>query len=422
MVAGVHPDLEARLVRPGRDDREDLDAYRRAGGYGAGPTGASLRAEVAASGLCGRGGAAFPAGVKWQAVAERPGRRSVVANGEEGEPTSHKDRYLLRTRPHLVLDGLLRAAEAVGADDAYVYLSDDAAAESVRAALDELERDGRPARDVEVVAVEPTYVAGEETAAIQAIAGLPALPTAKPPRPFESGVRGGPTLVQNVETLAHVPFIATHGSHEYRRVGTADAPGTFLLTAGGACGAPGVYELPLGVPLEEAFDAVAGGFADEPTGFVMGGYFAGLLGPRGAGLALDHRSLREAGSGLGCGAITVLGADECPVDVALAIGTYFAAQSAQQCGACINGTVAMRDALWRLAGSEPDPADVKRLGDWSVRLRGRGGCALLDGAATLVGSLLAEFPDDVAAHLDGACGRCRAESVQPTMGSVPWSR
>ena len=404
MRAGVHPAIEPRLVRAGLHQREGVSAYIEAGGYRSdGLEGGPLLAAVRASGLRGRGGAAFPAGVKWAAVAEAPAPRFLVANGAEAEPACWKDRYLLRYRPHLVLEGVGRAAGAVGAASAWVYVCDPQSADSVRAALGE-----RPPLDVpvEVIEVPPAYVAGEETAAVRAIGGGPAKPTTKPPRPFQAGVAGRPTVVTNVETLANVPLIATSGPDVFRRVGTAESPGTFLFSASGACRSPGVYELPLGISVRAAF-AVAGGFAEDPVAFLMGGYFSGLLNSRALDLPMEVDRLRAASSGLGCGAVVAIGSGECPVAVAASVMGFFARESSGQCGVCVKGTAAMRDAVASLASGKGGPAAMEGLGRWSTGLRGRGACALLDGAAMLAGSLLREFPDLVARHLVMGCALCR---------------
>ncbi len=182
----------------------------------------------------------------------------VIANGEEGEPASVKDRWLLRNRPHLVLDGLRLASRVAGARRAYVYVSDQAAATTVTAALSEVESDAFGDTTVNVVTVEPGYVAGEETAAVRVINGGPAKPTDKPPRPFEEGVDGVPTLVSNVETLANLPFIHSHGAQSYRSLGTPMSPGTFLATITGA-GRPAVlYEIPHGAAFSEPAGAARG--------------------------------------------------------------------------------------------------------------------------------------------------------------------
>ncbi|NUS16823.1 MAG: NADH dehydrogenase subunit F, partial [Streptomyces sp.] len=397
-AAAAHPAISPRLIVPGSTDTPlDLAADRGLGTYLPGPYGADpavLLGTLEAAGLRGRGGAAFPAQVKWRGVAAGRGRRVVVANGEEGEPASAKDRWLLTHRPHLVLDGLLLAARTVGADRAVVYLSHPETVEAVRAALGELAADGdeRAAR-VEIHTVEPTYVAGEESAVCRSIGGGPALPTAKPPRPHESGVDGRPTLVSNVETLAHAAWIARHGAAAYRAEGTAASPGTTLVTLGGACGRPGVYEVPLGRTVRQLFDEVGGGFADGVHGVLMGGWFGGMLRRDRCEVACCHDALRAAGSGLGCGAVTALGADDTPLRIAAGLSAWYARESAGQCGVCVNGTRAIRDTFARLGDGAGTADDRDRLVRWGQTLPRRGACAFLDGAATLARSAVAEYPE-----------------------------
>jgi NADH:ubiquinone oxidoreductase subunit F (NADH-binding) len=404
LTTGAYPGISPRLVVP-EPDGEGRSDYERRGGYQPGLHGQDLIGAVGAAGLRGRGGAAFPLTRKLAAVASQSGcaesrRPVVIVNGEEGEPASVKDRWLLRTRPHLVIDGALRAAAAVGAATVYIYVADSAAAGSVRAALGEL--DGPPTQDgrhiqVDVWQVEPGYVAGEETAAVNAINGRPAKPSEKPPRPFEEGVRGLPTLVSNVETIANLPGIATGATR------TAD---TFLMTLGGACSRPGVYEVPFGITIAEAVRALGGGQAGRTRGYVMGGYFAGLLNDQGHELPLDYDVLAAAGSGLGCGAVTVLGPDDCPVGVTAQLLAYFARENAGQCGSCFNGTAAMSGVAAALASGFAGDADLQRLHTWCASLPGRGACGTLDGAVNIARSMLREFPDAVDAHLADRCPRC----------------
>ena len=410
---GVLPGATARLMLPGdAAGREDRAAYEARGGYSGGAgghlEGEDLISAVAASGLRGRGGAAFPLGVKLAAVAGQPGYHVLVVNGEEGEPASAKDRWLLRTRPHLVLDGTVRAASAIGAVTAYVYVSDGLAAESVRTALAELDELPVP---VHVRTVPHSYVAGEETAAVRAIDGGLAKPSDKPPRPFEAGVAGLPTLVANVETIANLPRIAAapppgqdvspgHGFGPSR-------PGqeTFLMTLTGSCPRPGLYEVPFGGTLGEAAETL-GGLTGPPRGYLMGGYFAGLLNSRGHGLTLDYDVFRDEGSGLGCGAVIVLGRADCPVGAAAQVMAYFDRNNASQCGSCFNGTAAMSGVTTALARGVAAPAAVSRLESWAAFLPGRGACATLDGAANVARSLLREFPAEMEAHVRDRCGLC----------------
>lgn len=392
MITGVHPHARPRLIltEPGREDRT---AYEARGGYTTGSSGADLIAAVDAAGLRGRGGAAFPLARKLSAVAGQPGEHVLVVNGEEGEPASVKDRWLLRTRPHLVLDGTLRAASAIEAAAAYVYLSDAVAAESVRAALEEV---GELPVPVHVRTVAHSYVAGEETAAVRAINGGPAKPADKPPRPFEEGVAGCPTLVSNVETIANLPRIATRDT---------EGPETFLLTLSGDCPRPGLFEVPFGSRLGEVAETL-GGLTGAPRGYLMGGYFSGLLNARGHDLLLDYDAFAAEGSGLGCGAIVVLGQETCPVTAAARVLAYFDRNNAAQCGSCFNGTAAMSGVVSALAHGAAGEADVRRLRSWSENLPGRGACGTLDGATNVAATLLREFPDDVAAHVDDRCAQC----------------
>lgn len=405
VVIGSAPGLAPRLLN-GDGGHEDLEAYRNAGGYRPLDSADQLLAEIEAGGLLGRGGAAFPFAVKARAVRDNGRARGgavAVANGEEGEPASIKDRWLLRHRPHLVLDGLRLAAAIVGATDAYVYVSDAHSASSVRTALTELGPDGEA---VTVHVVGEGYVAGEETAAVRAINGGPAKPTDKPPRPFDEGVHGLPTLVSNVETLACLPYLQRHGSAEFRSLGTAQSPGSFLVTVTGAGRPPGLYEVAHGAPFVDLLD-LHGISPDSVRAVLMGGYFSGLLDRSVLDATLDHDSIRQLGSGLGNGAVTVI-TDDCPLAVAASVLGYFDRENAGQCGSCFNGTAAMAAAAGALRDGAAGVEDVERLRRWSVVLRGRGACATLDAATNIAASLLAKFPDLVAHHLDGDCPLCRA--------------
>ncbi|MFG2294397.1 NADH-ubiquinone oxidoreductase-F iron-sulfur binding region domain-containing protein [Streptomyces sp. NPDC048603] len=389
---------------------ECAEAYRAAGGYAATTAPDELLHHLAASGLRGRGGAGFPVAVKLRSVRELgerggPGGRGrpaggpvVVANGEEGEPGSVKDRWLLRARPHLVLDGLARAAAVTGAVRGYVYLSDPVAGARIRRALAEHE----PGLPVEVVETPRTYVAGEETAAVRRIDGGPALPTAKPPRPYERGVGGAPTLVSNVETLARVALTAARPDLADRIARTT------LVTLSGGAAAPVLTEVPYGVPLRTL--AAAHGTPDA-AGALMGGLFGGLVGAGDLGLPLDPDALAAAGTALGCGAVRFLAADACPVTAAAEAVDHLAAESARQCGVCVSGTAAVRDAVRALAAGTAGPGTAGNLERWSLALPGRGACGLLDAAAGIAGSLLRAFPGAVRGHLDAPCPACSATAA-----------
>ncbi|MET8651597.1 NADH-ubiquinone oxidoreductase-F iron-sulfur binding region domain-containing protein [Nocardia aurea] len=406
LTVATAPGCRPRLLRaaPGIESAAE---YREQGGYRALASTTDLLAEVERGGLLGRGGAGFPLAIKLRTVREANlrGRDTVVvANGEEGEPSSIKDKWLLRHRPHLILDGLRLAAAVVGARRAFVYVSDPEAAERIEAAI--AEAGAFDDLVVRVVTVSPAYVAGEETAAVQAVNGGPALPKDKPPRPFEQGVDGVPTVVSNVETLSNLPFIQRYGGDAFRAEGTASSPGTFLATLTVAGRAPALYELPHGVALTDLL-SWEGISPDDVRGALMGGYFAGMLDREVLGATLDHAALRALGSGLGCGAISLI-TSECPVAVAAAVMSYFDRENAGQCGSCFNGTAAMAAALNALRDGVAGTEDLARLERWSVVLRGRGACGTLDGATNTAATLLARFPIEVTEHLDNRCPTCRS--------------
>jgi NADH:ubiquinone oxidoreductase subunit F (NADH-binding) len=390
--------------------REDLVAYREKGGYRPLEDADALLGDVERSGLLGRGGAGFPMATKLRSVRDHGihlgSGTVVVANGEEGEPASIKDRWLLRNRPHVVLDGLRLATAVVGADRAYVYVSDAESARSVEAALSELDTAALGGIAVIVTTVEPGYVAGEETAAVHLLNGGVAKPTDKPPRPFQEGVDGLPTLVSNVETLANLPYIQQHGPAEFRAQGTSQSPGTLLVTITGAGRPPGLYEVPHGLAITELI-ALHGVSADGVQGALMGGYFAGLLNRDVLGLTMDHETIRAAGSGLGCGAISVI-TEECPVAVAASVLAYFDRENAAQCGSCFNGTAAMAAVAGALRDGLATDEDLARLRRWSVVLRGRGACGTLDAATNVAASLLHQFEQTVQQHLENDCKACKA--------------
>ncbi|TXS44132.1 Fe-S-binding domain-containing protein [Streptomyces sp. uw30] len=386
--------LVPSLSEAGLPGGEDIDGYLAEGGYAPLVAPDRLLGRIAAAGLRGRGGAGFPAAVKLRTVRDAPGPRVIVANGEEGEPGSVKDRWLLRHRPHVVLDGLRLAAAVTGAGRGFVYLSDAEAERAVRRALAE----SAPELRIDVVRTEHTYVAGEETAVVRRVDGGPALPTAKPPRPFESGVGGAPTLVANVETLARIAVM-------YSRPDEADAvAGTHLVTlSGGGEGDAALVEVPVGAHLKVLADVCGHGRAEA---VLLGGLFGGLYGEGWTDLPLDHDSLNAAGAALGCGALHFLHPDDCPVAVAVEAAAYLGAQSARQCGVCLSGTGAMTKALSAVASGEASHDTVAKLHRWSQQLPGRGACALLDAAARVVATLLAHFPDAVDAHCRSVCPAC----------------
>lgn len=368
---------------------------------------AGLSDTLIASGLLGRGGAGFPVGRKWASVAERSGGSAVVlVNGAEGEPLSAKDRTLMATRPHLILDGAELAADVVGADRIVLYVGREHGAAGRALEYAVRERPLPKGLAIDLVAAPTTYLAGEESAAVHFVDTGDGRPTTTPPRPYERGIGGRPTLVQNVESLAHAALIARYGDGWYREVGGQQTRGTALVTVG-AVARPGVTEIAIGAPLAELAEHT--GAPGDAQAVLLGGYFGGWVGADEArDLVLDPATMRAAGKAFGCGVVAFLAGDGCGVTATSRIMNYMAGQSAAQCGPCVFGLRAIADTTATLASGRGRPADLERITRWSQQLRGRGACRHPDGAVGLLDSGLRVFADEFARH---ATGRgCRATS------------
>jgi NADH:ubiquinone oxidoreductase subunit F (NADH-binding) len=355
--------------------------------------------QVEAAGLTGRGGAGFPTGTKLRAVAERRGPAVVVANGMESEPASEKDQALLARAPHLVLDGVELAAAAVGADAAYLCLprGREWLADIAFAALSDRRRARLDLVAVEVVLAPHSYVASEETALVHWLNGGEALPTMTPPRPYERGVRKRPTLIDNVETLAHIALIARYGPSWFRQAGVADAPGTMLATVSGAVSDPGVYEIAGGTRVGDLLVTAGGG--SDISSVLIGGYF-GTWHPiaEAAGLPLTQAGLSPAGGSPGAAVLFALGADSCGLAEAAKILGFLADNSAQQCGPCMFGLPSIAGDLAQLAAGRSGGDPLERLHRRFAQIRGRGACRHPDGAVRMAASALTAFAADAHAH------------------------
>lgn len=386
-IARVAPCMEPRLVRTrGDGTRLGLAGEQELGHLRQAHTEASASGVIDAltrARLQGRGGAGFPAHVKWRSVAAAEGERVVVANGHEGEPASGKDRWLLLNRPHLVLEGLLLSGAALRARRHIVCVSREDSRASVEAAIADLVAAGLVPDGVaiELVVLDHRYVSGEESALVQGINGRRAVPTFKPPRPFEQGVGGQPTLIQNVETLAHVAWIHRHGPAAFAELGTHTSPGSALFTVIGPQGCD-IVEAPLGIEIHELLTYV-GVQPEDVSRLLLGGWFGGVHASEVLGLECDYTTLRVAGTGLGCASLTVIGPDEDVATIVAQLGAWYASESAQQCGVCRNGTRAIAGALARNAVGAAGEDELADLSRWGVSLRRRGACGFLDGAATL---------------------------------------
>ena len=352
--------------------------------------------RVEASGLRGRGGGWFPAGRKWRAVRVEGGDPVVVANGAEGEPGSFKDRFVMTRRPGRVVEGLALAARTVGAREAIVFLKssfDDAAA-ALESALASAGLDGL---GVTLARGDDSYIAGEETALLEALEGRRPWPRPKPPLPAAVGLEGRPTLVQNVETLARVPDAVA--DPEAFRAGE-----TTFVTLWGDIRRPGVYDVPLGTPIAGIIESHGGGTTDGVGMVFPGGPAGPPLGPEDLDTPLDPDALRGVGTALGAATILVVGASACPVAVAASVAAFFERENCGQCPPCAVGTASLARILGGLEAGGARARDLHDLGDVARFMSGHGYCAHCRGAAAVATGFVGRFPDAVETHLHE--GRC----------------
>ncbi|XVQ87611.1 NADH-ubiquinone oxidoreductase-F iron-sulfur binding region domain-containing protein [Microbispora siamensis] len=375
--------------------------------------------------LRGRGGAAFPFARKLRAVASRArdSETVVLVNAAEGEPASLKDKTMLTRAPHLVLEGALLAASALGSREVVIAVGAGELAEaSVTAAVAERGLTGL----VRVAGIQERFISGEGGALVRAVNGEAGLPPGRKVRSSDSGVRGLPTLLSNTETFAQLAVLAELGPEEYAAVGTVQEPGTILLTVGGSVTTPAVVEVTPGVPLADVLNLCEAKIGD---GLLLGGYHGTWVSAEDAyGAILSRRGAKESGGELGAGIVVVLGEDTCPLGETARVASYLAAQSAGQCGPCRLGLPDLARACRRLQDGDPDgPGLVRRA---AAAVKGRGACFHPDGSARFVLSALDAFADDVEEHrFHGGCGRATKgvlplpiEDAQDARLVVDWTR
>jgi NADH:ubiquinone oxidoreductase subunit F (NADH-binding) len=372
--------------------------------------------DIEASGLTGRGGAAFPVYRKLAVVARGRGRKVVVANGGESEPASRKDELLLRIAPNLVLDGLQLAAEAVGAGEAHLYLHS-GLTPAIGKALSDRTMMGLDPLPVTITQAPPRFLAGQESALVNRLSGRPALPSFQPPRVSERGLGGAPTLVQNVETLAHLALIARYGPRWFRAVGTSAEPGSMLATVYAPNGRCQVVEAEIGAPLHTLLSSEA-----DTQAWLVGGYHGSWLPmPDAVGLTLDNESLRKFGAAAGAGVLAAFPADRCGLVESARVVSYLAAESAGQCGPCLNGLPRIAAGLTELAGPRarrPVRTDVER---WAGLVTGRGACNHPDGTVRFVRSALTVFAPEISRHAQGHCSATNRRPFLPLPDGMPTS-
>jgi NADH-quinone oxidoreductase subunit F len=409
VVAG---DISLLTANCGNDQPTGLADYQAAGGYAGlrkalgGPPQAVI-AEVKAAGLVGRGGAAFPTGIKLEGASQAHGDpKYVICNADESEPGTFKDRVLLEGDPHRILEGLVIAGYAIGAHQGYIYIRGEypRAFAIVGQALQEARQAGLLGEnilgsgfdfEVELRLGAGAYICGEETALFESIEGKRGFPRIKPPFPTTHGLFGKPTAINNVETLCNLPLIIEHGAAEYRRYGTQQSPGPKLFCVSGDVLHPGVYEVPFGVTLRHLLEDLAGGL--HPGRSLQAVLFGGAAGAFATAKDLDVRlsfeDLRTAGLPLGSGVVMVFDDRRDLRDILHRLARFFAHESCGKCYPCQLGTQRQVEVLGRIAAGQIQPGDAGRLADIGWTMTDASLCGLGQTAASAVLSAMKLWPN-----------------------------
>jgi NADH-quinone oxidoreductase subunit F len=420
----VIPAFELRLTRDWDDPSViGIEGYRAKGGYEAlrnalGMEPAAIIEQVKASGLRGRGGAGFPAGMKWSFVPRDSGKPTyVVANFDESEPGTCNNRELVERDPHRLLEGTAIAALAIGCTTAFIYARGEYLWQSeiletaIREAYDAgFLGKGIGGSDVDLDVIlhrgAGAYICGEETALLSSLEGFRGQPRLRPPFPAVEGLYASPTVINNVETLMSVPDIVLRGPEWFRELGTEKSPGTKLFTISGKVERPGNYELPLGTPLRVLLDDVAGGVLGGRSlkAWTPGGSSTPMLTADHADTPLDYESVQAAGSLLGTGAVMVLDDTDCVVDAAQRMTRFYAHESCGKCTPCREGTWWAERVLDRIAHGYGREGDIPLMDEMSGNIMFRAFCALADGAAAVIDSSLEHFREEFEEHIRlGGC-------------------
>ncbi len=419
------PYVTGHLTQHAGDDAfRTLEGYLSRGGYAAAKkaitemTPEQVVDTVKASGLQGRGGAGFPTGLKWSFMPKDAAKpKYICCNADESEPGSFKDRLLLERTPHQLIEGLLIGAWAMGAQKTFVYVRGEYAAPAtqVERAVEEAYAKGYLGKNVmgtgfahEIVVARGAgaYIAGEETGLIESLEGKKAQPRKKPPFPAEYGVFGMPTTVNNVESFCHAPHIIARGPQWFRSMGTEKSPGTTLFGVSGHVVRPGLFELPLGTPLDTLIFEHAGGLLEgrKVKGVIPGGLSVPILPAGQLDVPMANEALQQRKSALGTGGIMVMDDTTCMVRVGCVISWFYREESCGQCTQCREGTGWLHKLMERIERGAGSMSDLDVLLDVADKMEAKTICALSDAAAWPVQGLLRHFRADFEAHVQH--GKC----------------
>ncbi len=409
------------LENCGEIDPGSLDEYRARGGYealarsGEETSPADIIETIIAAGLRGRGGAGFPTGRKWSLARAQPSPKYVVCNGDEGDPGAFMDRLILESDPHRVVEGLALAARAVGADEGFFYIRAEypQAVVRIRQAIDDSRQAGLVQIPMSVREGAGAFVCGEETALIASLEGRRGMPRLRPPYPVEEGFRGHPTVVNNVETLANIPWILRHGAEAFAAHGTPSSRGTKVFALAGKIQRGGLVEVPMGMSIRQIVEGQGGGVAPgrQLKAVQLGGPSGGCLPESLADTPVDYEALAETGAIMGSGGMVVLDDRDCMVDIARYFLQFTCEESCGKCTFCRIGTRRMLEILERLCAGEGRVGDLEALEELADRVSRTSLCGLGQTAPNPVSTAMRYFRDEFEAHLhERRCpaGRCAA--------------
>jgi NADH-quinone oxidoreductase subunit F len=411
----------------------DIDVAMANGAYAAVSLAYGMRSldvidEVKRSGLRGRGGAGFPTGVKWGFTAMDPKTpKYLICNADEGEPGTFKDRFILEGDPHLLIEGMIIAAYAIGSERGFIYLRGEYPAEAeilgraiaqayAKGLLGENIQGKGMRFDLSVHRGAGAYICGEETSLIESLEGKRGQPRIRPPFPANAGAWGKPTVVNNVETLANVPYILVLGSAAYAKIGTESSPGTKIFCVSGAVNRPGGYELPLGTTLREIIETYAGGIRGGRglKAIIPGGASTPMLTAKHLDVKMDFNSLLAAGSMLGSGAIIVMDDMTCMVHAAAVLVRFFEHESCGKCTPCREGTGWLHQVYSRMLRGDGREGDIDLLLNICGKIRGKCFCPLGEGAIQPVLSSIKYFRGEYERCVRKECSgaKCRVLTVR----------
>jgi len=425
--------LETPLIsrRWGMKDSHKLDVYLMQGGYKAlekalkEMTPESIIEEVKKSNLRGRGGAGFPAGMKWSFVPkDSPKARYVICNADESEPGTCKDRPLMEMDPHQLIEGIVIAGRAINSHQGFIYIRGEYryVLDIVDAAIAEAYNAGYLGKNILATGFDfdllihtgaGAYECGEESALMESLEGKRGYPRIKPPFPAVVGLYGCPTIINNVETLSAVPSIVREGGEAYANRGTPRNGGTRLLCVSGHVRKPGIYEIPLGMNMKKFIYEVAGGIAEgkKLKAVIPGGSSCPFLTADEIDIPMDYDALAKAGSMLGSGGMVVIDGDTCMVDMARRIMHFYAHESCGWCIPCREGTIWLRKTLERFHAGLGREEDIDLIADLAKNMLGRTFCPLGDAAAMPTISIMKKWRGEFEEHLKGRCAHKSAGAL-----------